>query len=343
MLKLSILIPVYNAEKYLQRCLDSLVPQLTDECEVILVDDGSTDASAQICDSNRSERVRVIHKSNEGALLTRRAAMMAANGEYFLFPDADDYLMPHAIDKILSTIKQYQADIICYDMYRVDKDTQRKTVIKQLPQIEVTCVKNIEIDVIRTQIALGNTAGTLNAKAIKRTVVDLSDDYSKWENRICVSNDLFQVLPCVDRAKNAVYIPEPLYCYMKNSSSITTTYKKGKIYAYYEVIKRRDTLLRKWFSDEKMVNISRARTLGSVSTLPMAAYEESIRKQDVKIYVDAIKALADFKELFLIYEEVKKVKNMVPRRTRLILDLAYRKKYRLLRLLFNTLNKRGSK
>ena len=110
---LSVVIPVYNVEKYLQQCVDSIINQLTDECEIILVDDGSPDGSGEICDryANKDSRINVIHQQNGGLAAARNTGLDYARGEYVAFVDSDDYLDGHCIAKILSWISSGGADV----------------------------------------------------------------------------------------------------------------------------------------------------------------------------------------------------------------------------------------
>ena len=89
-MKFSVLIPVYNVEGYLEKCLDSIINQNFDDYEIIIVDDGSTDQSGVLCDTYRKRypnKITVIHKKNEGLMLARRDAIRMAKGEYFIFVD----------------------------------------------------------------------------------------------------------------------------------------------------------------------------------------------------------------------------------------------------------------
>lgn len=102
----SIIVPVYNAAKYLRRCVDSLLAQTYDPIEIILVDDGSTDGSAAICDEYKKDaRVRVIHQENHGASAARNAGLDAMCGEYVMFVDSDDYVSPEYVRKPVESIE----------------------------------------------------------------------------------------------------------------------------------------------------------------------------------------------------------------------------------------------
>ncbi|MCR4990576.1 MAG: glycosyltransferase, partial [Lachnospiraceae bacterium] len=116
MQKMTIIVPVYNVEKYLQRCITSLTEQTLKEIEIILVDDGSTDKSGLICDlfAEKDERIKVIHKQNEGQGIARNAGIDASTGEYICFLDSDDYLEKNACAKLYAYIKFSESDICTY-------------------------------------------------------------------------------------------------------------------------------------------------------------------------------------------------------------------------------------
>lgn len=117
----SIIIPVYNAETYLRRCLDSVTGQEYTEFELLLVDDGSTDTSGAICDeyAKRDERVRVIHQENGGVSAARNLAMSQAKGEYLQFLDSDDWITPDATKLLVRTAAETGCDMVIADFYRV--------------------------------------------------------------------------------------------------------------------------------------------------------------------------------------------------------------------------------
>lgn len=123
MKKLSIIVPVFNVENYLRRCIDSLISLDNDNVEIIIVDDGSTDTSGAICNeySNRAN-IRVIHKENGGLSDARNEGLNCASGEYIWFVDSDDYVL-NVFDRILNVITNFKPDIIVmnYVMHNGDK------------------------------------------------------------------------------------------------------------------------------------------------------------------------------------------------------------------------------
>ncbi|MCL2539088.1 MAG: glycosyltransferase [Oscillospiraceae bacterium] len=111
---ITIVVPVYNGEGFLARCVDSLLAQTFDDIELILVNDGSTDSSAAICDAyaRKDERIRVIHKTNEGVAGARNAGVEAAAGDYIGFCDCDDYVMPHMYSTLMDFARKKNADAV---------------------------------------------------------------------------------------------------------------------------------------------------------------------------------------------------------------------------------------
>ena len=120
----SIIVPIYNAEKYLKRCVESILNQEYRNVEVILADDGSTDNSGIICDeiAERDNRVIVIHKDNTGVSDTRNTAIKRAGGIYLQFVDSDDWLAPNATELLVRTARVNDCDMVISDFYRVVGD-----------------------------------------------------------------------------------------------------------------------------------------------------------------------------------------------------------------------------
>nr|AKE79128.1 glycosyltransferase [Streptococcus suis]AKE79153.1 glycosyltransferase [Streptococcus suis]AKE80258.1 glycosyltransferase [Streptococcus suis]AKE80312.1 hypothetical protein YS68.seq-orf00011 [Streptococcus suis]AKE80336.1 glycosyltransferase [Streptococcus suis] len=115
---LSIIVPVYQVVTYLERCIDSLVNQTYRDIEVILVDDGSTDGSSELCDklAKNDERVRVIHKENGGLSTARNVGLANANGKYVTFVDSDDWVDLNIYEKCITFLHEYSADVIDFNV-----------------------------------------------------------------------------------------------------------------------------------------------------------------------------------------------------------------------------------
>jgi glycosyltransferase involved in cell wall biosynthesis len=124
--KISIIIPVYNVEKYLRRCIESILSQSINDFEVILVNDGSSDQSGSIADEYKSkandQRIIVIHKENGGVSSARNAGLSVASGDYVWFVDGDDWIEPNALEEILSEIENLEVDLVVFGNARVGKN-----------------------------------------------------------------------------------------------------------------------------------------------------------------------------------------------------------------------------
>lgn len=116
---ISVIIPVYNVEKYLAECMDSVLGQSYEDYEIILVDDGSTDSGGWMCDAyaRKDTRIRVIHQDNGGLSAARNTGMRAARGEYIYFLDSDDYIEPRTLEQLTALAEAERADVVFFDGY----------------------------------------------------------------------------------------------------------------------------------------------------------------------------------------------------------------------------------
>ena len=133
---ISVIVPVYNAAPYLGRCLDSILGGTHEELEVILVDDGSTDGSGEICDTYavRDPRVRVLHNEKAGVAATRNSGLDNAKGEFISFVDSDDYVHPETFEKLYQAIEESGASMsVCSYIY-VDEGAGKKFYNKGIPK-----------------------------------------------------------------------------------------------------------------------------------------------------------------------------------------------------------------
>ena len=128
MLKLSIIVPIYNVEQYLRKCVDSLLNQdmPSSEYEIILVDDGSTDSCPAICDEystlytvHHTPTIKVVHRKNGGLSAARNSGIGAAQGEYIMFVDSDDYLQPNVLGSLIGQMEEQKLDVLRYNYYNV--------------------------------------------------------------------------------------------------------------------------------------------------------------------------------------------------------------------------------
>ena len=137
----SVIIPVYKIEKYLNQCVDSILKQTYHELEVILVDDRSSDKCPQICDiyAEKDKRVKVIHQENAGLSAARNSGIESANGDYIIFLDGDDFFDDtEAIERLVKRVKTTKADVLNYSYKKYYEDTGDKVPqFNELPPMPV--------------------------------------------------------------------------------------------------------------------------------------------------------------------------------------------------------------
>jgi glycosyltransferase involved in cell wall biosynthesis len=141
LLKFSIIVPIYNVEKYLCICVDSILMQTYTNFELILVDDGSPDNCGLICDEyvQKDSRVKVIHKSNGGLVSARKAGAKIATGDYVVCVDSDDWISKDHLLKISEVIHKENPEIVCFSYYETDAQSETR---KKIPYREGMYTKN---------------------------------------------------------------------------------------------------------------------------------------------------------------------------------------------------------
>lgn len=144
---ISIIVPIYNAEKYLKKCLDSLVNQTKKELEFILVNDGSTDSSEQIIKSYTDKRIKYFKNKNQGIGKTRNFGIEKATGKYLMFLDSDDYLDTKACEKLYKKAQKENLDLVVFDFYRVEQDNLKEVLVPSFKNTSLVKNNNLLLDI----------------------------------------------------------------------------------------------------------------------------------------------------------------------------------------------------
>lgn len=245
MIKVSVIVPIYNAEQYLEKCLDSIVSQTLKEIEIILIDDGSTDNSAEICKKYLSDsRVTYYHKKNEGLAAARDDGMLSASGEYIGFVDSDDWIKPNMYEKMYTAAKTNDSDIVfCNCQENADghiftpemfegaysRNEIRETILsKTLAYIDKNGAKRA--------IRWSNCLRIYKSETLKQNGI-------KFDRRLRRSQDLQLTYEATLVAQNYYYIAEPLYHNRVVSDSLSRGYTKNMwpLYTYLIEILYKDT------------------------------------------------------------------------------------------------------
>lgn len=222
---ISFIIPVYKVEKYINECVDSILNQLTDACEVILVDDGSPDSSGAICDgyADRDSKVKVVHQKNGGLAAARNTGLDCARGEYIAFVDSDDYLDGQCVSKILNWITLGGADICFMRAMKVFPDGKQQLLDDEMNAAELKESKESALKYLSER---SKYPGSPCTKIFKRSLIEKNNLRFPDDRR--VSEDLGFVLQCILRAESYDALPIDYYYYRQaREGSITNrvTYK----------------------------------------------------------------------------------------------------------------------
>lgn len=219
---LSVIVPVYNVEKWLERCIESILSQTYEKFELILVDDGSTDRSGIICDKyiNLDKRVSVIHKKNGGLSSARNTGMKMSKGNYIVFIDSDDYIKNNLFENIIESIQKYHTDIIMfgYEMF-LSKDTT-------LPSFQKGLILNPKEEAIKIDKPNVKNEFCFTWRYIFKKEF-LTYNNMIFNEKLNVAEDTVFNMECIFLANSMYVINEALYIYndVNNESIMRRKYK----------------------------------------------------------------------------------------------------------------------
>ncbi|MBO4432933.1 MAG: glycosyltransferase [Clostridia bacterium] len=211
-MKISVIIPVYNVENYLKKCVDSVLAQDFDDCEILLIDDGSTDSSGQICDEygNKYPQIKVVHQENKGLGGARNTGIKAATGKYLLFVDSDDFIKSDMLNILYKTAEDTAADVVLFGADFVDEQgnvlavrmplCSEKIITKPTDQFLLYCKDTCAWD-----------------KLFRRSLFTENDIYFPeriWYEDLCVAGKI------VLYAEKTSCIKKSFYNYLQRSDSI---------------------------------------------------------------------------------------------------------------------------
>lgn len=215
MSKISVIIPVYNTEAYLPRCIESVIGQTYGDWEMLLVDDGSPDNAAQICDQyeRQDERIHVIHQENCGLALSRRNGLRAARGKYVMFLDSDDWIDSEMLAVLHERIEKWQADIVCSQFRRVTETKIRDEGRRHFS--EIVCDDRREM-VYHLHVTRDISASAVT-KLIRRQLLETVE----FPANLAIGEEHDMVSQLVWKASRIVIIDSIYYNYYMRSSSIS--------------------------------------------------------------------------------------------------------------------------
>ena len=271
----SICIPVYNTSKYLDECLQSVLNQTEKDYEIVLVDDGSTDNSGAICDryAVQYSNIRVIHKENEGLMMTRRRGFREAKGDYLICLDSDDYWRSdRVLDRIKELIEKEHCDLVLFNYIAGKEDPANNQNIVLFNHPDGYIFEGEAKKELYQKILIGRDLNAIWIKAASRKIVDVDVDYSPWKPDICRGEDMFQTYPMLTNAKRIGYIKEPLVHYRWTLGSISNNPKPKFYRAFRTIYRREDEYLSLWNMDTEIVKKTKLRRIPNILGILITGY-----------------------------------------------------------------------
>lgn len=221
---ISIIVPVYNVEQYIGRCLRSLIKQSYENIEIILIDDGSEDGSADICEAyaRAESRIRVIRQVHKGVSAARNAGLSAANGSYIIFVDSDDWVLQHYVETLYRLMVIHKAQLAMVGKYCKRGPTTNNVFINSPKLYTKTMTAEQTLDnILDEKMYLGYVWNKMFHKAI------IDDNNLRFSEEISIWEDLLFCCQYILKISKAVYSNDKLYVYniRHNSSSNSCEYK----------------------------------------------------------------------------------------------------------------------
>jgi glycosyltransferase involved in cell wall biosynthesis len=244
--KISIIVPVYNVEKYIHQCVDSLIHQTLTDIEIILVDDRSPDNCPQICEeyTQRDNRIKVIHKENGGLGYARNSGLNVAAGEYVAFVDSDDYVDLETYQRLYNSISECNADVIYFAYERFNSSgylyghSDDETVVSY---DTITSIRNFMLDMVGNppQAKKDRNIQVSSCCALYKRELIEKYQIKFYSERELISEDLIFNLDYLLHASLVLVTPCSFYKYRVNIDSLTSYIRKDRIeknYTFYRYL-----------------------------------------------------------------------------------------------------------
>lgn len=301
--KLSLVVPTYGVENYINRFLDSLEKNLQRGIEVLIIDDGTKDCSGKIADefaAKYPQYVTVVHKENGGVSSARNEGLELAKGEYIIFPDPDDWLAEDYVETILSAIDEYdEPDFIFFDYYiGSDEKGFKRHNVPKFKEGFVDKEKFIDEHAKDT-----NIKGMVWCKAIKKSFYNGLNFNTKTR----VAEDYELLTDLVLNINTIVYIPKPLYYYVMRESSLTHNGTIDDALRFYELALdryRKHSRLYKKISTFRLVKIAHSVLVKAYlhnENIEFEKYEKTIKRNIGEILLSSDFKLNEKKQCLLVY------------------------------------------
>lgn len=300
---ISIIIPVYNTEKYLGACIDSLLAQTYANLEIILVDDGSKDSSPQICDkyAEKDARIKVIHKENAGVSEARNSGLAAATGEFIGFVDSDDIIAPSMYELLFSSLAESSSDIsVCKLSRFFDGEEKEKLDNADKSVSEILTMNSTEAlsDMLRGRHFYGSLCDKLFKAELLRG--------AKLRKDIFNAEDFLFTLEAILKAEKVCFSNVTLYFYrMRETSATHTLYSEKQITSYDALLAANELMKKYGVYDTLRAEADASAVICHVKIMRGLYENPSLRKKYVKRSVKELRAHLNKKSMSILSPSLK--------------------------------------
>lgn len=278
----SVIVPIYNVQKYVERCVDSILNQTYKNTEIILVNDGSTDESLNIITSRYLDRCIIIDKPNGGLSSARNAGLDRSSGDFLLFVDSDDYIVPEAIELLVKKMLASNSDICCFRFKTSDTNNKEYVLGKDFDLDSILGTDEI----IRNGL-LGLDIKTSACSRMYRSSILKKNNLRFFEG--IINEDYVFTAMLLPVLKNVSFLNKPLYYVEQRLGSISRNYKPLNISVYFENFKLVQSYYKRYSLYEKYVNYIYAQcSIGVLFSLVNFAYSQTY-KNFIKGYQEVLK------------------------------------------------------
>ena len=252
MTAISVIVPIYNNEKSAEECIGSILSQSFENFELILVDDGSTDGSSDICDryGRKDSRVKVIHNTNHGVSHARNTGIEMASGEYIAFVDADDYINKDTLKIAYDNIRKNEVDVVIWNNFFCKGESEKENI--EFPKTSIINNRTVRNELVVTTLCPTMTSFGENAKVFvgmgfvwnklfKKELIDKNE--IRFDSGVELYEDVAFICKYMNNVESVSFVDTPLYHYRVSDKGATLRYKPNIIESNKLLMKSLDAIL----------------------------------------------------------------------------------------------------
>lgn len=313
MVKFSIIIPVYNSEKYICQCIESVINQTFSDFELILVDDGSRDNSGNICAeyATKDNRIKVLRKNNAGAHFARKSGLSVASGDYICFIDSDDYIDHRYLETFAHIINKHDPDVAVVDIIRFNDSSQTLLPTKLYDGLYIgEKLINVKKNLIHSNTLQKNDLGVLKFSLCDKCYKNelIKTHFNNLTENIVLGEDMAITMPLVADCQSLYVSHYAGYYYRDNPTSIVNSFRKDDFEKDKILIKYLDEKMPSHFESISFYLVFRMKSYLVTAAKASASFSEfkdliknNFSKKEYERVKDVIKKDNNFKQKILFY------------------------------------------